>query len=149
MSLRSYVVTALVLAGIALPCSPVLAEGVGVERFGIYVPVEDLDRASAFYEALFGKKPQVQNASLVGFDVAGGLYAAVSRRAYALEAPPRSGVRPYIKVRDIHAAFRQVRQLAPGRLESEAIVEEGSFSFFRFSDPDGNVIEFFSLAAPR
>lgn len=108
---------------------------------------DDLDRASAFYEKLFGK-PQVRTPAMVGFNVVGGLYAIVSRQAYAPTATRGDTTRPYIKVRNITATFEQVKKAAPASMESDAVQVEGTFSFFRFRDPDGNVIEIFSIAAP-
>jgi catechol 2,3-dioxygenase-like lactoylglutathione lyase family enzyme len=139
---------ALALAGI-VASGPARSEPLGVERFGLSVAVDDLDRSAAFYEALFDAKPQVRSEGLVGFDIAGGLYALVSKHVYRLPLPPGGSVRPYVKVRDIDAVFARVKQLAPDRLESVAVTSEGPFHFFRFSDPEGNVIEFFSLGARR
>jgi predicted enzyme related to lactoylglutathione lyase len=131
-----------------VPTSSLRAQASGIERFGLYVISDDLSRAGAFYRELFQKTPQISNSSLVGFDVEGGLYAIVSRKAFALPSAQGSNVRPYIKVRDIFGEFQRVKKLAAGSLQSEAVVEEGPFRFFRFADPDGNVIEFFSVAVP-
>ena len=126
---------------------PVQAQGITVERFGLYVLVEDVERSRLFYEKLLGKPPQIRNAALVGFDVAGGLYALVPKRTYAPTATRGTSVRPYLKVRDIFGAFEHVKRLTPTTLESERVVEEGPFKFFRFADPDGNIIELFSVTA--
>lgn len=133
----------------AVAAAPARSQALAVDRFGLYVAVDDLDRSATFYEALFGKKPQVRTEGLVGFDVAGGLYALVSKDAYRLTLPPGGSVRPYLKVSDIDVAFERVKRLAPCRLESDAVVREGAFHFFRFSDPDGNVVEFFSIGPRR
>ena len=37
--------------------------------------------------------------------------------------------------------------IIPGNLEG-GVVTEGSFSFFRVRDPDGNLIEFYAVKAP-
>lgn len=128
-----------------MPASPPLAEELTVERFGLYVLADDLDRAGAFYQTLFGRQPQIRTATLIGFDVAGGFYAVASRRAYAPGTPAASSVRPYVKVADLKAALRRVRALSPACIEGQGIVREGSFSFFRFRDSEGNVVEFFSV----
>lgn len=125
------------------------SEPLSVDRFGVYVAVDDLDRAAGFYEELFGRKPQVRNEGLVGFDVAGGLYALVSKKAYRLGVLPGGSVRPYVKVSDIDVAFDRVKRLSPDRLESGAVVTEGPFRYFRFRDPEGNVVEFFSVGPRR
>jgi predicted enzyme related to lactoylglutathione lyase len=148
MRARMKLLAAFTAAAVGSP-PPASAAPLAVDRFGLYVAVDDLDRAADFYAALFGKAPQVRSEGLVGFDVAGGLYALVSKKAYRLAVPPGGAVRSYVKVGDIDAAFERVRRLAPGRLESEAVVSEGSFRFFRFRDPEGNVVEFFALGPRR
>ncbi len=145
---RRRVLPFLLLLLSVLPVSQLRAQASGIERFGLYVVSDDLQRAGAFYRELFQRSPQISNSGLVGFDIEGGLYAIVSRKAYALPSAQGSNVRPYIKVRDVFGEFERVKKLAPGSLESDAVVEEGPFRFFRFTDPDGNVIEFFSVAIP-
>ena len=143
----SFLAAAGALVAVTMP-GLAMAEPVAVERFGLYVVSDDLDRASAFYEKLFGK-PQVRTPGMVGFNVAGGLYAVVSRQAYASTAKRGDTTRPYIKVRNIIDTFDQVKKAAAASMESETVQVEGPFSFFRFRDPDGNLIEFFSIAAPN
>ena len=127
---------------------PASAEPIAAERFGLYVVSDDLDRATAFYERLFGRA-QMRTAGMVGFNVAGGLYAVVSRQAFAPMAKRGDTTRPYVKVRNINVTFDRVKESAPASIESEAVQAEGMFSYFRFRDPDGNVVEFFSVTAPR
>lgn len=125
---------------------PAVAEPVNTDRFGLYVVVEDMDRATMFYEQLFGD-PEIKLPSLVGFDVAGGFYAIVSREMYAADAIPGDTMRAYIKVSDVKDTFERVRAIVPNRLESAAVVVEGPFRFFRVRDPDNNVLEFFAIDA--
>ena len=122
------------------------APPVGAERFGIYVLVDDVPRAEIFYRRLFSVEPQVRTPALVGFDVAGGLFALAPRALYGTGAAAGGAVRPFIRVRDVDAAFAHARTVAPGAVESEAVVTEGPFRFFRLRDPEGNVLEFFSVA---
>jgi len=135
-------VAALVFASTAAPAR---AEPIVAERFGLYVVSDNLARATEFYEALLGK-PQLRLPGMVGFNVAGGLYAIVDRKAYAATAVRGDTVRGYIKVRDIRAAYRVAQHVALKNLETK-VVEEGRFSFFRMRDPDGNVIEFYAIRA--
>jgi len=109
------------------------------------VLVDDVARAELFYARLFAAEPRVRTCVLTGFEVAGGLYALVSRRSYAPAARPGGAVRPFIRVADIAAAFEHVRRVAPQALETRSVVEEGRFRFFRLQDPEGNVIEFFEV----
>lgn len=121
-----------------------IAEPVNANRFGLYVVVDDIDRARAFYEQLFGV-PEIQMQSLIGFDVAGGLYAVVSRDTYAADAIHGDTMRAYISVVDINATFARVQAIAPNRLESPEVIVEGPFRFFKARDPDNNVLEFYSI----
>lgn len=136
----------LVLFCFASPAAVGSAQERRIERLGIYVVVADLDRARAFYEALFGEPPYVTTPALVGFDVEGGLYALVSAEAYRPNVRRGDNAVPYIRVRDIDAEFARVRAIAPSMLDG-AVVTEGPIRLFRFTDPDGNRIEFFSLTA--
>lgn len=145
LTIRQALIAALIATtGIAEPAAA-QSQVIDVKRFGLYVLVDDVGRSVAFYEALFMKAPQVRTPALVGFDIAGGLFGVVDRSSFAPQAQAGGGVRPYIRVGDINAAFVHVNALAPGRIENGRFVTEGPFSFFRFTDPDGNTIEFFSL----
>lgn len=139
-----------ILLCFACPAAAGSAHERRIERFGVYVVVADLDRARAFYETLFGEPPYVTTPALVGFDVEGGLYALVAARVYRPNVRRGDNAIPYLRVRDIDAEFERVRQIAPNMLD-QAVVAEGPIRLFRFTDPDGNMIEFFSLpaVAPR
>ena len=117
-----------------------------IMRFGVYVVVSDLGRARTFYEQLFQKKPYVENEQLVGFDVAGGLFAAFSEKASTRKIVRANNVVPYIRVRDVAREFERLRQLGV-RLIDTSIVRDGPLRLFRFADPDGNPIEYFSVVA--
>ena len=116
-----------------------------IERFGLYAVTDDLDRAATFYQRLFGK-PQVRVPGMIGFDVAGGLYAVVDRKTFAATAIRGDTTRGYIKVSDMRAAYDMVVAAAPNSIES-GVTREGRFSFFRIRDPDGNLIEFYAIKA--
>ncbi|MEN3973405.1 VOC family protein [Sphingomicrobium sp. XHP0235] len=118
------------------------------QRFGLYVLVEDVEQSVAFYEALFAKSPQIRTPALVGFDVSGGLFGIVDRAKYGEGSTSGNSARPYIRVVDIDQAFTHAQTLAADGIEQPGIVREGPFSFFRMSDPDGNVLEFFSVDPP-
>jgi len=122
-----------------------MAEPLAVERFGLYVLADDMDRATAFYASLFGTEPEFRMPALVGFDIRKGLFAIVSRETYAQGVPAGGSVRPYIMVANLEDALRRVQVLVPEGLETSGIVQEGAFRFFRFKDTEDNVIELFSL----
>ncbi|HTE41996.1 MAG TPA: VOC family protein [Steroidobacteraceae bacterium] len=119
-----------------------------IERFGLYVVVADLSKAQTFYEQLFQKKPYVTNDRLVGFDVAGGLFAVFAQKGLDRKANRGDSTVPYLRIKDIDAEFARLKK-AGFKLLDAAVVREGPIALFRCSDPDGNVIEFFSTAPPR
>jgi predicted enzyme related to lactoylglutathione lyase len=129
--------------------APAPTQDRGIARFGLYVVASDLDRASAFYERLFEKPPQVRTAGLVGFDVAGALYAVVSEQAYAPNVRRGDNALPYLRVQDIDAELARVREIEPADIRTPGVISEGPFRFFKFADPDGNLLELFSVVAPR
>jgi len=113
-----------------------------VERFGLYVVTDDLSRAADFYQRVFGK-PKVRVPGMVGFAVGGGLYAIVGRNRFATTAVRGDTMRGYIKVANTQATYKLLAGIIPGNIE-DGVVTEGSFSFFRVRDPDGNLIKFYA-----
>lgn len=78
--------------------------------------------------------------------MAGGLYGIFSEKTYASKLVRGNNAVPYIRVKDVEEELARVRAL-PARMIDTKIVEEGPMRLFKFADPDGNVIEFFSFAA--
>jgi catechol 2,3-dioxygenase-like lactoylglutathione lyase family enzyme len=131
------------------PMSAPQNDEVAIERFGLYVIAEDLDRSVPFYERLFGKPPQVRTPGDGRFRCSGrSLRDCVEADLFA-NSKRGDNVAPDIKVRDIHGLFDRVKAFAPESLRSEAVFEEGPFKFFKVVDPDGNLVEFFSVSAPK
>jgi len=116
-------------------------------RMGLYVVVSDIDRATDFYEKLFEKKPYVANESFVGFEIAGGLYGLFAESAYTPTLSRGNNTVPYVRVSDIEKEHARLRKLAPKTVQPE-IVTEGPLRLFVFEDPDGNVVEFYSVTLP-
>ena len=148
MRLMTTIATGVVL-GAALAPGALRAAPPPVERPGVYVVAADLERSAAFYEKLFAKAPQVRTPGLIGFDVAGGLYAVVAKDQYARDATIGGNVVPYLRVGDIDGWFAHVRAAAPGALVTPAVVREGPIALIKLRDPDGNMVELFSVAAAR
>jgi predicted enzyme related to lactoylglutathione lyase len=121
------------------------AQESGIQKFGLYVMVSDLSRAKAFYEKVFAKPPYVTNEVLTGFDVAGGLFAAYLNSARDLKTTRGNSTVAYIRVRDANEELKRMQALSVPLLDAK-VVKEGPIELFRFTDPDGNLIEFFSLA---
>ena len=124
------------------------AETPAVQRMGAYVVSDDLGRSAASYTALFGRQAQVRTPGVVGFDVAGGFYAIISKATYAPGATRGGNVAPYIQVVDIDAWFRHVEAVAPQGLVTKAVIREGPFALIKVADPDGNVLELYSITPP-
>ncbi len=118
------------------------ADALQVQRFGVYLRVGSLDRSRAFYERVLGKQPYVSNDRLVGFDVAGALLALYANPAE--EIARGRNVVPYIRVQSADAELTRLKSLDV-RLLDDSVVVEGPLKLFRFADPDGNVLELFSL----
>jgi|GEM_PF-1735942 len=121
-----------------------------LERLGVYVLSADMNRSEAFYRSVFAASPAVETDVFLGFDVAGGLFAVVSRQVFAPEAVQGGNAIPYIKVSDIEAAYLHVETVAPEALRQAGarVISEGPISLFKFTDPDGNIIEYYSLQTP-
>lgn len=145
MKLRQALIATLVAGAPIMHATPAMAQSISVERFGLYVLADDVERSARFYEVLLEMSPEVRTPALIGFNMAGGLFGIVSREAYAAHEPRAGSVRPYIKVADIEQAFAHASSVAPGSIEAPDIVSEGPFRFFRMTDPDGNVLEFFEF----
>lgn len=113
-----------------------------VERFGVYLRVSELGRSRTFYERVLDRHPYVSNEQLVGFDVAGALLALYANSAE--QGARGRNVVPYIRVQSTEAEFARLKALDVKMLD-DRIVVEGPLKLFRFADPDGNVLELFSL----
>lgn len=147
-----HVITRLVLTTIGLmplrigaqpPRTPVTP--VHVDRFGVYLVAEDVERSARFYQAVFGTAPEVRMPSLVGFDIGGAFLAIIARATYAPGVRRGDNAVPYIKVRDVAAVHAHVRAIAPASLLTPEVIVEGPFRFFKLQDPDRNVLKFYSV----
>ena len=109
---------------------------------GAYVSTDDMKSSTAFYRTLFDREPVVGLPDFVAFDVAGGWFAVVSRERYAPGAEPGTGAVPYVQSSDLEAL--QTRVAATGTTPPE-IIEEAGIHLLKITDPNGQMIEFFSL----
>jgi predicted enzyme related to lactoylglutathione lyase len=142
MSLFGMAALTMVLIAAPAPAGP---SALKVERFGLYVVSDDIRRSTGFYERLFGDKPQVAMPGMTGFDAAGALFAVVDRARYAPNTTRGDSSVPCLKVADVDAFLAHVRKVAPESLETAEVQREGSFRFIKLRDPDGNLLEFFSV----
>lgn len=116
-----------------------------IERMGSYLVVDDVDTASEFYREMFGREPEYSSPVFVSFDIAGGQFALAAKSVFAPQAEIGDNGVPNMRVSDIDAMFDHVRRVAPESLVSPSIDREGPIALFKLRDPDGNLVEFYSL----
>ena len=112
-------------------------------QMGAYVASDDMTRSETFYKTLFGRDPVVKLDNFIAFDVAGGIFAIARREVYAPDSVPGTGAVPYIHSTDLTAVQARIEK-ATGKDAPEIIVEPG-IQLLKVTDPDGQLIEFFSL----
>ncbi|MES0884606.1 VOC family protein [Roseibium sp. SCP14] len=138
-----------VLVVLAMFSSPLAAKAQtsgtaeAVLKMGAYVSSDDMDRSRTFYQTLFARKPALQLDDFIAFDFAGGWFAIVSRDRYAPGSVPGSGAVPYIHTNDLER-IRQRGSVAQGGPAPD-IIDEPGIQLLKLKDPDGQLIEFFSL----
>lgn len=117
----------------------------GSARLGLYVVSSDLARSRSFYVALFQTDAAIETESFLGFRLEGGLFAVADKSTYAPRARGGDTIVPYNMVSDIDAAYGHVASLPGVRAIDRQITTDGPIRLFKFHDPDGNVIEYFSV----
>ncbi len=113
-----------------------------IMAMGAYVPTDDMKGSEAFYRALFDRAPAIGLPDFVAFDVAGGWFAIVSRDKYAPGSEAGSGAVPYLQSADLEVLH--ARATAAG-VTAPQIIEEPGIHLLKITDPNGQLIEFFSL----
>lgn len=124
---------------------PVAPSTIEFEQMGTYVVASDLAASRTFYRALLQMEPVFENPVFIGFYIEGGLLGIASRAQFAADATVGGNVVPYIRVKNIDAAFAHARKVAGDRMETPAIIREGPIALFKLRDPDGNLVEFYSF----
>ena len=109
---------------------------------GAYVLTDDIGASEAFYRALFDRAPVIELSDFVAFDIEGGWFAIASRSKYAPDSKPGTGAVPYLQSRDLEAL--QDRAAEAGALVPD-IIEEPGIHLLMITDPNGQLIEFYSL----
>ncbi len=117
------------------------------EQAGVYTLVDDLAAAKTFYVELLGLDPVFENPVFVGFYIEGGLFAVASRAQFAPDAEIGDRTVPYLRVKDIDATFARLKAIAPDRLVSDEVIREGPIALIKLRDPEGNLVEFYSLSS--
>ena len=109
---------------------------------GAYVPTDDMAGSEAFYRLVFDRDPVIALNDFVAFDVAGGWFAIVSRARYAPNSVAGTGSVPYLQSADLESLRARVART--GQTAPE-IIEEPGIDILKIIDPNGQLIEFFSL----
>ncbi len=109
---------------------------------GAYVPADDMRVSEEFYRVLFDRAPVIELPDFVAFNIQGGWFAIASRSKYAPGSMPGSGAVPYLQSSDL--GMLQERASAAGA-EVPDIIEEPGIHLLKITDPNGQLIEFFSL----
>lgn len=112
---------------------------------GAYVASRDIGRSVAFYGALFGRDPVIRRPGFAAFGISGGWFAVVSAERYAPDAAAGSGAVPYIQTGSLEAVQARAGSATGGSLPE--IIEEPGIRLLKLRDPDGQLVEFFSLTA--
>ena len=113
-------------------------------QFGMYVAVSDLSVSKTFYSELFSIEPDAQTDTFVGFGLAGGRFGLIKEEMYAAPLVRGNNAVLNIRVDDIESEYVRVKSLSPSLMQDE-IASAGAMKLFMFKDPDGNIIEFFSI----
>ncbi|MEL7547451.1 MAG: hypothetical protein AAF088_15555 [Pseudomonadota bacterium] len=142
------VLTVLLLSIHLLAANKALAETTPTDpailAVGAYVPTDNLAASEAFYRTLFDRDPTFALNDFVAFDIEGGWFAIVSRAKYAPNSVSGTGSVPYLQSADLEEMQARVAQT--GRVVPE-IIEEPGIDILKVVDPNGQLIEFFSLTA--
>ena len=113
-------------------------------RLGLYVVVDNIETARRFYNQLFRVEPTVDIDNFISYRLAGGLFAIYGEEAYEHSLQRGNNVVPYLQVENIDREYQRVKRLSP-KMVHDTVVDEGVIKLFMFTDPSGNLIEFFSL----
>lgn len=113
-----------------------------ITAMGAYVATDDMEGSETFYRALFASAPVIGLRDFVAFNVAGGWFAIVSRERYAPGSEAGTGSVPYLQSSDLETLQARIAAHAG---EAPRIIEEPGIRLLKFTDPNGQLIEFFSL----
>lgn len=116
-----------------------------MELSSVYVGVEDMERALAFYREVFGVEPEQveERFSTFEFGATGfGLYDA-SHDGHEFEFGDNCV--PNFEVEDVEVAHERIAATR-AELVHDDILEVGDYRTFQFVDTEGNTIEVFSIA---
>jgi predicted enzyme related to lactoylglutathione lyase len=114
----------------------------------VSVPVQDLDRASAFYGETLGlQRNPNSSARWVEFETSNVTIALISPAALGPDFEPRPNQMPIaFRVDDVEAAMAKLE--AAGVAFPQGLIDSGVCHIAPFHDPDGNSLQLHRRYAP-
>ena len=112
-------------------------------QMGAYVASNNMSASEEFYSALLGLEPVIKLDNFIAFNVAGGILAIANREVYSPDSSPGTGAVPYIHSTDLRAVQARLEQVS-GK-EAPGIIVEPGIHILKVVDPEGQLIEFFTL----
>jgi len=103
-------------------------------QLGLYVAVNDMERAVAFYRAVFGVEPIQQTDRYSAFSIGGVPFGLFDGGSYAHPLAVGNNCVPNVQVDDIDAEYARIRPLASKI--TDGIQQAGPFRLFMFAAQD-------------
>ena len=120
------------------------APAVGTLNFGIKLPTRELNKAVWFYKEILGLEIKRKTSDIVTFEQ--GLVLVPGNYPKSQYGGSNIHALVYIEVTDIERRFSRVKDGGVKIVTPLALWGNTKRSYFRCSDPDGNIIEVFSTA---
>lgn len=111
-----------------------------MELASVYVAVEDMERAVAFYRQFFQAEPIQHMEKTSVFQPGAVRFVLLHQSVYAFPLQQGNNCVPTFAVADIESELARIKQLAPPRI-SDQVVQAGPFRLFQLSDTEGNILE--------
>jgi predicted enzyme related to lactoylglutathione lyase len=121
-----------------------IAQAVSTLNFGIKLPTRELNKAIWFYKEILGLEIKRKTSDIVTFEQ--GLVLVPGNYPKSQYGGSDIHAIVYIEVADIEGRFSKVKDGGIKIVTPLSLWGNSKRSFFRCSDPDGNVIEVFSTA---
>ena len=114
-------------------------------KLNLYVLVNDMDKAAAFYQDVFQQAPVMQSPGYTAFNLNGALYGLFNATHYPMPVQQGNNCTPNILVENIEAEHARIKALSPAFISD--IQQNGPYRLFVFTDVDGTSLEFYAEPA--
>ena len=108
-------------------------------KLNLYVAVTDMERAVAFYRAVFQKEPVLQSDRFSAFQLGDAQFGLMNKTSYSYPLTVGNNCVPDFEVASIDAEHSRIKTVTSTITE---IIPVGPFRLFMFVDTEGNVVEF-------